>query len=119
MQQRIQLSRRKGWRMPAGAVNVARPSRWGNPFNAKEFGQAEAVRLFRGIVDGGWSPDLVAAFNDRTARQVYEARCEWLRRIGGSPLERIRCELRGNHLACWCAPGLSCHADVLLEIANR
>jgi hypothetical protein len=26
-------------------------------------------------------------------------------------------ELRGKHLVCWCAPK-SCHADVLLTIAN-
>jgi hypothetical protein len=27
-------------------------------------------------------------------------------------------ELRGRHLGCYCAPGLPCHADTLLEIAN-
>jgi hypothetical protein len=27
-------------------------------------------------------------------------------------------ELRGKDLLCWCAPG-SCHADVLVELANR
>ncbi|WP_425577112.1 DUF4326 domain-containing protein [Nesterenkonia rhizosphaerae] len=26
--------------------------------------------------------------------------------------------LRGRDLACWCGPGLPCHADVLLEVAN-
>ena len=25
---------------------------------------------------------------------------------------------RGRPLACWCRPGLACHADVLLAIAN-
>jgi hypothetical protein len=30
----------------------------------------------------------------------------------------IRTELRGKTLACWCALGAPCHADVLLEIAN-
>lgn len=30
--QRIQLRRTKGWRKPEGAVVVARPSKWGNPF---------------------------------------------------------------------------------------
>ena len=29
---RIQLRRTKGWRKPADAVVVARPTRWGNPF---------------------------------------------------------------------------------------
>ena len=33
--------------------------------------------------------------------------------------ERARVELRGKNLACWCKPGEPCHADVLLEIANR
>lgn len=32
MPERIQLRRTRGWRKPAGAVVVARPSRWGNPF---------------------------------------------------------------------------------------
>lgn len=27
-------------------------------------------------------------------------------------------ELRGKDLVCWCAP-LACHADVLLELANK
>lgn len=30
--QRIQLSRKKGYRKPEGAIVVARPSKWGNPF---------------------------------------------------------------------------------------
>jgi Domain of unknown function (DUF4326) len=29
---RVQLSRKRGWREPAGAVVVSRPSRWGNPY---------------------------------------------------------------------------------------
>lgn len=28
-------------------------------------------------------------------------------------------ELRGKDLACWCRPGQVCHADSLLEAANR
>jgi hypothetical protein len=27
--------------------------------------------------------------------------------------------LRGKDLACWCGPDQECHADVLLELANR
>ncbi|MET3514306.1 hypothetical protein ABIC63_002078 [Pseudacidovorax sp. 1753] len=43
------------------------------------------------------------------------------------PVLRFACEtaplldltpLRGKNLACWCKPGASCHADVLLELAN-
>ncbi|HST84640.1 MAG TPA: DUF4326 domain-containing protein [Kineosporiaceae bacterium] len=32
MSARIQLRRIKGWRKPEGAVVVARPTKWGNPF---------------------------------------------------------------------------------------
>jgi hypothetical protein len=32
MPDRIRLERTKGWRLPEGAVRVARPTRWGNPF---------------------------------------------------------------------------------------
>jgi hypothetical protein len=32
MPRRIQLSRKKGWRLPDGAVSVARPGPLGNPF---------------------------------------------------------------------------------------
>ncbi len=28
-------------------------------------------------------------------------------------------ELRGRDLMCWCEPGAPCHADVLLDLANR
>jgi hypothetical protein len=31
----------------------------------------------------------------------------------------VRRELGGRDLACWCPPGEPCHADVLLEVANR
>jgi AAA domain/Domain of unknown function (DUF4326) len=90
---RLQLQRRKGWRLPEGAVRVARPSRWGNPYpvteKASTRAHGEAVdRYRRHLVE---HPELV---------------------------EAARRELAGKDLACWCQPYLPCHADVLLEIAN-
>jgi hypothetical protein len=32
-------------------------------------------------------------------------------------MDKVR-ELRGKNLACWCAVGQPCHADVLLALAN-
>ena len=32
MPKRIQLSRKKGWRMPPNTVKVDRSTKWGNPF---------------------------------------------------------------------------------------
>ncbi|RWC93861.1 MAG: DUF4326 domain-containing protein, partial [Mesorhizobium sp.] len=61
---------------------------------------------------------------------LYKALLAGLLRVGSDPtieaLERTRqfvadnvSELTGKNLACWCKPGAPCHADVLLEIANR
>jgi len=86
---RIQLSRAKGWRKPPGAVVVARPTRWGNPFPVAEHGRAEAVRLYREWLAA--QPELIAA---------------------------AQRELLGRDLACWCRPDEECHADVLLAVAN-
>ena len=94
MPQRIRLSRRAGWRKPPGAIVVARPSRFGNPFPAQ-----------------GNIPAAVAKYRD-----WLDGRLD----IGRPPpsREEIRRELRGHDLACWCPLDGPCHADILLEIAN-
>lgn len=38
--------------------------------------------------------------------------------LAGRPHMRLRNELRGKNLACWCSLDHVCHADVLLEMAN-
>ena len=91
---RIQLSRRRGWRKPAGAVVVARPSRWGNPFVIGEGRtRAEAVDQFEQALVAG----------DRA--------------VLGFTVDDVRRELAGRDLACWCPLDERCHADVLLRIA--
>lgn len=89
---RIQRKRTAGWRMPAGAIYVGRPTKWGNPFAAPEptaSGRAIAVEQFRSWLEG--QPDL---------RQA------------------IRQELAGHDLACWCPLDHPCHGDILLAVAN-
>lgn len=89
---RVQLSRRKGWRMPPNTVKVARPTKWGNPFRVGIDGtRGECVDQFKQYL----------AVNPASYRT-----------------ERIKDQLRGKNLACFCRPGDPCHADVLLEIAN-
>ncbi len=34
-------------------------------------------------------------------------------------IARIKSELRGKQLACWCSLSSHCHADVLAQIANQ
>lgn len=111
--QRIQRKRIKGWRMPEGAVYVGRPSKWGNPYRWSEY---PAVR---------WDMDGEPHRNSKGDRQrwsVTDYRFQFLAEVHGhkdAPTrEEIRRELAGKDLACWCALGDPCHADVLLEIAN-
>lgn len=90
---RVQLRRTKGWRLQEvapGAIKVDRSTKWGNPF-----------------ADPGDSPSWRGA-------AVEAFRLENHRR----PVSDFA-ELRGRDLACWCKPGDACHADVLLELANR
>ena len=110
---RIQLSRKKGFNLQSAslglnglqAVNCARPSKWGNPFKVgqsysrdgmKVISNWEAVRWFR---------------KDIAGRPIFRAQIKRL--------------LRGKNLACWCkiidevGNYVPCHADVLLEIANK
>ena len=89
--------------MPPNTVYVGRGSRWGNPFTYK--------------------PGTLAEFVVPAAEVIprYEA---WLR---GQPelVAKVRAELRGKVLACWCAGprGLAlvrpfvCHAQVLAQVA--
>lgn len=110
---RIQRKRTKGWRMPAGAVYVGRGTQWGNPWRVGETVAIETPTgrgrdVLHRVFD--ITPDLAAA----------------LYRIAFTPdQDAIIAELAGRDLACWCpledenGNRFPCHADVLLEIANR
>lgn len=105
--------------MPANAVKVDRTTRWGNPYDLREFGEELSLRLFEHTARGCWSPANVGDVDEPTAMAMHALHWRWLRRIGGHPRETARAELRGRHLGCWCEAGASCHADVLLIIANE
>jgi hypothetical protein len=114
--QRMQLSRQRGFNLQAAsealnglpAKRVTRPGKWGNPFSieatADKYGlnhdeaQAKAVALCAQWLRGALDPKLSPA--------PPPSRAE------------IRAELQGHNLACWCAPGTPCHAEVLIELAN-
>jgi len=75
-------------RIPAGAVDIGRGSKWGNPFKIGQNGDRASV---------------IAKY-DAWLRDRHDL----LRAIG---------ELRGKHLVCFCAPA-PCHGDLLLRLAN-
>jgi hypothetical protein len=76
---RVQLSRKRGWRKPAGAVVVSRPSRWGNPYTIAEHGREKAVALYRQRL--AENPELVEAARRELAvgvRSVVDAADGWV-----------------------------------------
>jgi len=116
---RIQRRRTKGWTKPEGAVYVGRGSKWGNPIvvgTSVKSGagstcirtKAEAARYYR------------LAFSNREAL-IGQNGIHWSKGECWTPptTDMIRAELAGKTLMCWCAEDQPCHADALLEIANR
>ncbi len=77
--------------IPADAVYVGRPTKFGNPFKIqKDFPRDVCVAFYAG----------------------------WMAQDEQSELRKaVREELAGKDLVCWCAPE-RCHADILLSIAN-
>jgi hypothetical protein len=81
--------------VPAGAVYVGRPGKWGNPYSH--------------------TTGTLAKYKVDTREQAVEL---YRNHLHASGLIVDIDELRGKDLVCWCAPA-ACHADVLLELANR
>jgi hypothetical protein len=104
---RVQLSRKKGWKMPENTVSVARPGFWGNPFKVGE------MRFFVNDHD----PTDKIVIQPASVRECVEA-YRWLISTP-QRLEVTRDKLAGKNLACWCPLDQPCHADVLLELANK
>lgn len=114
---------------------VGRPTIWGNPFRLngkKVYGtgwsltyptaddaRTAAVALYADIARGLWDPTNAQALNDDQYAEMYAEIKQWRHRIAHHPTEAIRYELRGKNLACWCPLDADCHADILLDIANR
>lgn len=140
---RLQLSRKKGFSLQAlsmatnglPAVRVDRSTVFGNPgVCMKPYGCPHCPEFEREAWeddDGVVSPiqccvDLYRYYIEtgikgETTRTGYL----WLacEAMAGYP-HRIKLvaalpKLAGKNLACWCGPADKCHADILLELANR
>lgn len=73
---------------------VGRPSKWGNPFKV---GGEHGLTTIEQILD------------------AYKLSTEV--KIGQGWLDLS--ELKGKNLSCWCPLNQRCHADILLELANK
>ncbi|CAN5573196.1 hypothetical protein BH10PSE14_BH10PSE14_06270 [soil metagenome] len=110
---RLQRSRKRGAKTPAGAVYVGRPTLFNNPFRFERFGHARSVLLYGDWMEGrlsdlrlerhGFCPAEIDALHRKRER-----------------IHRNLHQLSHKDLVCWC-PTTSkwCHADILLEHANE
>lgn len=121
---RIQRKRTKGWKMPENTVNVTRPSKWGNPFKLVGNMIYIDARNRRKILDKWviFEPsthelDVVFWFKELFEKEMTHIgdSLYWSAHFQNLDLS----ELKGKNLACFCKEGEPCHADVLLELANK
>jgi len=129
MPERIKLQRTRGWRLPPGAVSVARPTRWGNPFKVGE----ALARVPAAVGDGEWEYEgrisaagtrhdyfhadgrvtvchvrlMTAAECVETYRRALTGDYSPAMRMSGGrflkvTVDDVRRHLGGKSLACWC-----------------
>jgi len=87
--ERIQRKRTKGWKLPPNTKYVGRPTKWGNLFTDEN-----AVEKYREFILSWYESADTGFMNDLL-------------------------KLKGKNLACFCPLDKPCHADILLELANR
>lgn len=86
--------------VPPDAINIMRPSPFGNNFSHMEFAKHHMAMT--------WVPtreEAVECFRKRVEKDKMFKRM-------------IKRKLRGKDLVCCCKP-LPCHGDVLIEVANE
>lgn len=99
---RIQRKRTRGWKMPPNTVYVGRPTKWGNPLDVN-------------LVVGRTLADVMQFYREYITEAIRNYNPSCTQQYRGLNIK----ELRGKDLACWCPLDRPCHADVLLELANR
>jgi hypothetical protein len=94
--------------MPENTVYVGRPGRWGNPYAVGDESAFIGGTPVLGIEEPLTGADAAELFRLALASDELDF-----------TVNDARAELRGKNLACWCPLDEPCHADVLLELANR
>lgn len=117
---RLQLSRRKNFNLQTlskatnglPAINVARPGRWGNPWSIRPPGWCGSWAVL-----GPGAPIGGVRCGNQEGAQLLAVKA--FRTFAEAEAAQKHEPLRGKNLACWCKLGTPCHADVLIELANR
>lgn len=115
--QRLQLSRRRGARLPPGTVKVDRTNKLlGNPFRPIDPKNPEhvaaAVAYYDRYLDNPGAGHFECGPETGVALAFVPAPDHARRVLDALP------QLRGRNLGCWCRLGSPCHGDILLRRAN-
>lgn len=111
--ERVQLSNARNYRIPDKTTRVHRGTEWQNPYWVERGADGQPLLLGPG---GEIFND--AGFDSPTTWANVHARAVELFRRHVATIDVSA--LRGRNLACWCPLDYpDCHADVLLERANR
>lgn len=124
---RIQRSRQHKQISPNGLpiVYVGRGSKWRNPFRLVKH---DGIWMIKTDGSERCADILIknchAVYPTREAAAKDAVMCYnfWLLPYssdGGGMMECLINELKGKNLSCWCKEGETCHADLLLKLANR
>jgi hypothetical protein len=115
MPERIQMRRTRGWRKPASAIYVGRPTAFGNPFTlagAREAGYIGSDAELRAMCMGAYRSWINRSPCDQDR---YLSGDRWYDR---TEVHARLHEIAGRDLACWCPLDQPCHVDVLLKLSN-
>jgi hypothetical protein len=101
--------------MPPNTVSVCRPGKFGNPFKedaCRDVGYTGTDEQIKNQCIEAFKFWLV----DKNWRLSWEGKESEKRRE--AILDSLHL-LKGKNLACWCREGTPCHADVLIDLANK
>ena len=134
---RIQRSRKHKQVSPNGLpiVYVGRGSRWGNPFRVvkssdgkfaiKTDGSEKCEELFIKHCRSSYDTrdeaavDAIKCYNFWLLPYTHKDGSMMEFYISLETIEDAILNLKGKNLSCWCKLSEKCHADLLLEIANK
>jgi hypothetical protein len=97
--------------MPPNTIYVGRPTKWGNPFKVGDvvknhFGAEFKIETVEGSINCYKNLILIKLNPGFIFGQELIMKADLS-------------ELKGKDLACFCKEGQPCHADILLELANK
>lgn len=104
--------------MPPNTIKVCRPGKWGNPFRIGGYFRIGDDRP-NASIRFSWMEALCGPESGYTLIENAAMAVDFYRRLQANGYDKDFSLLHGKNLACWCPLDQPCHADVLLDLANR